>query len=95
MQLQYGCKVCDKLGKKEKLLKKLNSCPKDFTFDEMLTLLSLLGYEQSNKGKTSGSRVKFWRNTSIIMFHKPHPGNELPMYQIKQIIKALSEEGLI
>ena len=49
------------LGKKEKLIAKLKSNPKDFTFDEMKTLLEALGFVMSNKGKTSGSRVKFMK----------------------------------
>ena len=50
------------LVKKEKLLARLKSNPKDFTFEEMETLLTTLGFEKSNKGKTSGSRVKFMKN---------------------------------
>lgn len=65
------------------------------TFEEMQTLLSLLGYEMYNKGKTSGSRVKFLRGNSAIILHKPHPRKELLLYQIKQIEQSLSEEGLI
>ncbi len=37
------------LGKKEKLIAKLKSNPKDFTFDEMKTLLEALGFVMSNK----------------------------------------------
>lgn len=47
------------MGKTEKLIERLKSNPKDFTFDEMQTLLLSLGFELSNKGKTSGSRVNF------------------------------------
>ena len=85
------------MGKKEKLIKRLKSFPKDFSFDELKTLLELLGFELSNKGKTSGSRVKFFQPESgvFLILHKPHPRNELPEYQIKQIIELLSEEGLI
>lgn len=83
------------MGKKEKLIKKLKSLPRDMTFEEMQTLLSLLGYEMYNKGKTSGSRVKFLRGNSAIILHKPHPRKELLLYQVKQIEQSLSEEGLI
>lgn len=86
--------VC-RLGKKEKLIKKLKSMPKDFTFDEMRTLLLLLGFEVSNKGKTSGSRVKFFKGDICIILHRPHPRKELLNYQVKQVIEALSEEDLI
>ena len=48
-----------------------------------------------NKGKTSGSRVKFYKGNIIIILHKPHPRKELLEYQIKQMIEKLSEEELI
>jgi predicted RNA binding protein YcfA (HicA-like mRNA interferase family) len=61
----------------------------------METLLSALGFEKSNKGKTSGSRVKFMKDDIPIILHKPHPRKELLEYQIKQILEILEEEGLI
>ena len=83
------------MGKLEKMIERLKSNPKDFTFEEMQTLLLALGFELSNKGKTSGSRVKFFKDGVFIILHKPHPRKELLSYQIKQIIELLSEEGLI
>lgn len=83
------------MGKLEKMIKHLKSNPKDFTFEEMQTLLLALGFELSNKGKTSGSRVKFCKDDVFIILHKPHPRKELLSYQIKQIIEILSEEDLI
>jgi hypothetical protein len=83
------------MGKLEKMIERLKSNPKDFTFEEMQTLLLALGFELSNRGKTSGSRVKFFRDGVFIILHKPHPRKELLSYQIKQIIETLSEEGLI
>ena len=83
------------MGKLEKMIERLKSNPKDFTFEEMQTLLLALGFELSNKGKTSGSRVKFFKDGVFIILHKPHPRKELLSYQIKQIIEVLSEEGLL
>ena len=83
------------MGKKEKLIARLKSNPKDFTFEEMETLLITLGFEKSNKGKTSGSRVKFMKDDIPIILHKPHPRKELLAYQIKQIIEILEKEELI
>lgn len=85
------------MGKKEKLIAKLLSEPKDFTFEEAETLLGYLSYVRNNKGKTSGSRVMF-SNTitnSKIILHKPHPRKELLNYQIKQLIDTLRREGSI
>ncbi len=83
------------MGKKDKLIARLKTVPKDFTFDEMKTLLEILGFTVNNKGKTSGSRIKFEKDDIFIIMHKPHPRKELLEYQIKQIISVLSEEGLI
>ncbi len=83
------------MGRKEKLIQRLLSVPKDFTFDEMKSLLEILGFEMSNKGKTSGSRVKFYNGNTVIILHKPHPRKELLEYQVKQIIEKLKEDELI
>jgi len=82
------------MSKNQKLLKRLLSKPKDFTFDEMRTLLLSLGFKESNAGKTSGSRVKFQKGDVAIVLHKPHPRKELLEYQIKQVIETLNKEGL-
>ena len=84
------------MGQKEKLINRLKSKPKDFTFEELETLLKYLNYIRSDKGKTSGSRVMFISNEHPpIMMHKPHPRKELLEYQIKQVIEILKQEGLI
>ena len=85
------------MGQKEKLLQKLKSNPKNFTFDEAESLLGFFTYHRSNKGKTSGSRVMFTSEeyNSKILLHKPHPRKELLEYQIKQILELLQQEGLI
>ncbi len=85
------------MGKKEKLINRLRSRPKDFSFDEAETLLNYFIYHRSNKGKTSGSRVMFSRDerSGVILLHKPHPGNVLKDYQVKQLIELLTQEGLI
>ena len=85
------------VGQKDKLIAKLKSNPKNFTFDEAESLLGYLDYRKSNKGKTSGSRVMFTSNKhkAKILLHKPHPRKELLEYQIKQLIDLLEQEGLI
>jgi hypothetical protein len=71
------------------------SNPKDFTFDEMRNLLELLGFEMSNKGKASGSRVLFKNGNIPITLHKPRPRKEFLEYQIKYVLDALEREGFI
>ena len=85
------------MGQKDKLIAKLKSNPKNFTFDEAESLLGYLDYRKSNKGKTSGSRVMFTsdKHKSKILLHKPHPRKELLEYQIKQLVELFEQEGLI
>ena len=84
------------MGQKEKLIRRLRSKPRDFTFGEAETLLRYLGFKRSNKGATSGSRVCFTSNDyGVLTMHMPHPGKELKPYQIKQLISTLEGKGLI
>lgn len=83
------------MGKKEKLIERLLKKPKDFTFEEMVTLLSYLGYELKRGG--TGSGVKFVKDGSneVINFHKPPPNGILKSYIINQIIDKLRKDGLV
>ena len=80
------------MSKKEKLLKKFLEIPpkKNLTFDELETLLLSCGYRKL-EGK--GSAVKFYHDKKdhLINLHKPHPGNILKTYLIKQIQVKLKE----
>lgn len=74
------------MGQKEKLIERLKAKPKTFTFDDAESLLRYFGYERSNKGRTSGSRIVFVSEQHPpILMHKPHPRKELLEYQVKQI----------
>ena len=82
------------MGTKEKLIERIKQRPADFTFDEVKRLMSLLGYDLSNKGKTSGSRVIFYKEgRAPIMLHRPHPGNVVKHYAVKQLLETLLENG--
>lgn len=85
------------MGQKEKLIARLKTVPKDFTFDETEFLLGYLTFHRSNKGKTSGSRVVFISDEYgiQILMHKPHPRKELLEYQVRQLIEQLEQEGFI
>ncbi len=84
------------MSKNEKLLQRLLSIPKDFTWEELVKLLALFGYIELKKGKTGGSRRKFAdEKKNIIILHKPHTGNILKEYAIKQVIDHLNEKGYI
>ncbi len=85
------------MGKKDKLIAKLRSNPKSFTYTEAVSLLGYFDYQEDNKGKTSGSRVVFRKDDTSVKFalHKPHPQKELKEYQAKDLLSHLEEEGLI
>lgn len=85
------------LSTKEKLLKRLLEKPKDFTYDELKSLLEYFNFVEYNSGKTSGSRVKLinTENKHIILLHNPHPSNILKSYVIEYVIKELLKGGYI
>jgi len=85
------------MSKKEKLLERLKTKPKDFTYDELRTLLLGLGFIEDNRGKTTGSAVQFASISinAVIKLHKPHPGNILKTYQIRDITDKLKKIGVI
>ena len=47
------------MSKLDKAKARILSKPKDYTYTEAIYLLGKLGFEEFNKGKTSGSRVRF------------------------------------
>ena len=83
------------MSQKDKLISRLKSKPKDFTFDEARSLLESCGYSMSASGKSGGSRVSFIRGKKVFRMHKPHPRKELLAYQVKELIDELKQEGLL
>lgn len=78
------------MSRKEKLIARFLSMPKDFQYAEMKQLLGYFGFQEIRKGKTSGSRVKFVNAEGVpLMMHKPHPTGLLKRYQLKQIKNIL------
>ena len=74
------------MGQIEKLIERIKKIPADLTYEEIKRLMNYLGYVESNKGKTSGSRVAFYRekDKAMIILHKPHP---------EKLIETLKERG--
>ena len=82
------------MSSKDKLIARFLTLPADFTFDELERLLTIFGYSKSNKGKTSGSRVIFKdKDGHPIMLHKPHPGNIVKQYAVRQVYEELQSKG--
>lgn len=84
------------MTKRDKLLERFLAQPKDFTYNELKTMLSGLGYEEYQLGKTSGSRVCFFNKElgTDFKIHKPHPGNLIKPYLMKFILEKLREQKL-
>ena len=84
------------MSKREKLVQRFLSMPRDFTWQELVAMLAGFGYELSYSGATSGSRVKFLHNTlPPIILHKPHPTPALKRYQMEQVAETLRKEELL
>ncbi len=82
------------MGKREKRITRLKKVPADFTWQELTAILKTLGYQQV---QGSGSRVKFDNGNAdqMINLHKPHPGNIVKRYALRQLIEKLEQGGLI
>ena len=59
------------------------------------SLLESLGFKEYTKGRTSGSRVKFYRPSDgkMTTLHKPHPDKDLKSYVVDDLKEFLEELG--
>ena len=81
---------------RNKLIVRFKSRPKDFTWNELIRLLGGLGYREMAAGKTGGSRRRFVHAVApAILLHKPHPGNIVKLYVIKELLQVLTRENLL
>ena len=89
--------INNEIGTKEKLVDRFKSLPNDFTFEELVRLFRLFGFEIGSKGKTSGSRMEFINEEKNLSYgvHKPHPVNSVKSYVMKQVLEFLSENNFI
>ena len=79
------------MSKSEKAKDRIKSKPKDYTYTEAKKLLSQLGFAEFQKGKTSGSRVKFYRekDQKVILLHKPHPDDVMKPGAVRDLVEFL------
>lgn len=79
----------------EKALQRISTCPSDYTYTEARWLLGKLDFAEYNKGKTSGSRVKFYRKSDekIILLHKPHPSDVMSKGAVRDLVNILKDLG--
>lgn len=83
------------MSTKEKLIERFKRLPNDFTFEETVRLFAAIGFTLHQKGKTSGSRVMFYKEDLSFDMHKPHPGSIVKRGTIKSIYDFLTKKGLI
>ncbi|WP_261458140.1 type II toxin-antitoxin system HicA family toxin [Serratia fonticola] len=77
------------MSKSKKLRARLNALPKDFTWDELVTILNQHGFEMMTG---AGSRRKFVNaGGRLVSFHCPHPGNIVKGYVLKEVKTLLDE----
>lgn len=83
------------MSRLEKAKERLRKRPRDYTYAEVKWLLSQMGFVEYTKGKTSGSRVKFYRSADqkVILLHKPHPEDIMKPGAIKMLADFLVELG--
>ena len=83
------------MSKEEKMIQRLLSVPSDYTYTEAKALASRFHYQEQNKGSTSGSRVMLFRaeDGRKILLHKPHPGDIMKKYAVRQFLERLIENG--
>ena len=69
--------------------------PANFRFSELRKVMSYFGYLESNKGATSGSRVKFYhpKTKAVLLIHKPHPGDEMVKAAVDSVVRFLKGKG--
>ena len=85
------------MSRHEELKEKLLRLPRNFSYDEMVTLLAGFGYIKEERRRTSGSSVMFYNKqfNDKIMFHKPHPEKELKRYILELIIAKLKNNNMV
>ena len=83
------------MGKTDKLIEKMKSIPNDLRYTDFKKILESLGYVENNKGKTSGSRVIFYRasDNDKIGGDKPHGNGSVSQGWIKRVVKHLLDKG--
>lgn len=81
------------MSRKEKLLKRFLTIPRDLAWNELVLVLAYLGYHQLSNGTTGGSRRRFVDDLGgVISLHEPHPRKIVKKYVILQIIEHCKDK---
>ncbi len=85
------------MGTLDKLKGAFGSCQGPFPFKDFVRLLNQLGYEEVKRGKTGGSRRRYY-NASLdhmIFLHEPHPSPDMGPAMVKSMQQQLRERGVL
>ena len=77
------------MSKKEKLKQRLLENPSSFKWNDLCVVLEYCGFI-SKKGK-DGMKFFHPETKKLLQYHKPHPGNEVRKYVIKECVAAIKE----
>lgn len=84
------------MGRADKALERLLSVPtpRDYTWAELVAVMTRLNYDLKFAG---GSGRKFIHRSTqaTLMLHEPHPGSILKVYQVRDVIRFLRQEGAL
>ena len=77
----------------QKLTERLMSCPSTFEMRDLVRVMASYGFSIDEKGKTSGSRMRFYRECDgrMLLLHTPHPSNSLKAGTIRNVVSFLRE----
>ena len=83
------------MSKIDTLINKLcqKPTPADFRYSDLRKIMNYFGYQESNKGATSGSRVRFYNPATgaMVSLHKPHPGDQMVKGSVESVVQFLKE----
>ncbi len=81
------------MSKRDKLIARFLSRPKDFTYAELITVMGNYGFKEE---QGAGSRAWFVNDAGIVFnLHRPHGKKPLKDYQIRDARTALKNAGQI
>ena len=84
------------MSKKNKLIAKLQSNPKDFTWYDAKSVMQACGFDLLNaRGGGSGRMFRHGVTKQKVRLHEPHPQNTLLPYMVDLIVEALRNAGEI
>ena len=83
------------MSTKDKLIERFKRQPKNFTWEELVRLFGIFGFTVEERGKISGSRVRFKNNNYVFYAHKPHPSNVIKESALNAALNYLKNNGFI